>query len=419
MHRNNVSQKEKYFWNMMGSLCNSFSTLVLLWMVNWVLGSDEGGVFSFAYTNAQLMLVIGCFEVRPIQSTDIKEKYSFSTYFTLRIITCALMMGTCIIYTYISKFESNKSNVVIMLSIFKMVEAFADIFGGMYQQKDRIDLTGKAFTFRVVFSTMAFGFVILITKNLFAGTVAMVVTSFLLFFLYDLKICRFFTDVKIVVGFNKIISLTKEVLPLFVGAFIMSYINSAPKYAINAYCSDDLQNKYTILFMPAFVINLFSIFVFRPVLVDMAKKWNIYDIVGVINYIKRSSFFILITTIVCIIGSVTVGIPVLSYFYNVNLSGEKIILVWVMIYGGFSAFCTYFYCVIVSMRAHSKILIGYIAAFIMASILSPCLVKQMGLFGAVMASLISLFVLDIIFGVIILMAIYKHEEEKKENAETI
>ena len=102
MIENNASEKQKYFWNMMGSMCNALSTVILLFLVNTFLGSEQGGVFSFAYSNAQLMLIIGGLEVRPLQSTDVQEEYSFQLYYTLRIITCILMMCICIFYTIFS-----------------------------------------------------------------------------------------------------------------------------------------------------------------------------------------------------------------------------------------------------------------------------------------------------------------------------
>lgn len=405
MIENNASEKQKYFWNMMGSLCNAFSTVILLLLVNWILGKEMGGLFSFAYANAQMMLIIGGFEVRPVQTTDVDGEYSFQTYFTTRIISCVLMMCVGGGYSLFSGFTGEKLWVVIAFTAFKMVEAFTDVFGGMYQQYDRIDLTGKTFSVRVVFSTIIFGVALWCTHSLLAGAIAMVVVSFFLFFLYDIHFVMLFPNIKIGISFQRMDALIRDVFPLFIAAFIMSYISNAPKYAIAAFCSDILQNKYSILFMPACVVNLFSIFVFRPVLVDMTKRWNQHDIAGLMRYIKKSVFFIIAMTIVCIVGGILVGIPVLSIVYGVDLSTDKLVLIVVMIYGGFSAFNTYFYYVITVMRAQNKILIGYITAFLVVLILSPILVRRLQLMGAAMSSAIASMVLDIIFVIIIVISI--------------
>ena len=128
-----VSDKEKFIWNMMGSLANALSTLVLTICVNRILGGASGGLFAFAYANAQLMLTIGLFEVRPYQSTDIDEKYSFNAYYTQRLITCIIMIAVAVIYAFASGFSAEKSAVVIFLVMFKSVEAFTDVYGARFQ----------------------------------------------------------------------------------------------------------------------------------------------------------------------------------------------------------------------------------------------------------------------------------------------
>ncbi len=411
MIENNASEKQKYFWNMMGSMCNALSTVILLFLVNTFLGSEQGGVFSFAYSNAQLMLIIGGLEVRPLQSTDVQEEYSFQLYYTLRIITCILMMCICIFYTIFSRCTKEKALILIILSCFKMIEAFTDVFCGAFQQNDRIDLAGKSFSLRVVASTIIFAISLIIWGDLLTGVVLMTLVSFILIFLYDIPILKYLPNIKIGISFEKIDSLVKAAIPLFIAAFIISYISNAPRYAINKYCSDVLQNKYSILFMPAFVINLFSLFVFRPVLVDMTKSWNGYNICKIKQYIKTSTIFISVMTIVCILIGVTVGIPILSIVYNVDLSGDKRVLALIMLYGGINAFGTYFYYVITVMRVQSKILIGYMCAFILVFLLSPVLVKKWQMTGAIWASIIAAAVLDIIFSIIVFMSIQKRRQE--------
>lgn len=406
-----VSTRQKYFWNMMGSLCNAFSTIILLLLVNRILGTEAGGIFSFAYSNAQMMMIIGGLEVRPIQTTDVEEKYSFKVYFSLRIITCILMMCVSTGYALFSGYEIEKLMIVISFTAFKAVESFSDVIGGMYQQHDRIDLMGKTFSLRVIFSTILFGLFLLGTHNLLAGSAAMVTGSFALIFLNDLRYINLFPTAKIGFGFDNIVSLIKEVIPLFIAAFIMSYISNAPKYAIDIYCSNVLQNKYSILFMPAFVINLFSLFFFRPVLVDMTRKWNQHDVKGLINYIKKSVLFIIFMTIICLSGGILLGIPVLSYIYGVDLSGEELVLAVVMIYGGLCAFSTYFYYVITVMRVQSKILIGYIAAFMIVAAVSPGLVRNLQLIGAAITSAVAALSLDIIFVIIIIVSIKKQRKD--------
>lgn len=67
-----TTAKKKFMWNMAGSLCNSLSSMLLLIIVNRISGESRGGFFALAYSTAQLLFSVGGFEIRPVQSTDIK-----------------------------------------------------------------------------------------------------------------------------------------------------------------------------------------------------------------------------------------------------------------------------------------------------------------------------------------------------------
>ena len=71
------SAKANFSWNMIGSIFESALSFVLLIVVNRIMGESSGGVFTLAFSHAQLMYYIGTLEVRPIQSTDVRQKYRF------------------------------------------------------------------------------------------------------------------------------------------------------------------------------------------------------------------------------------------------------------------------------------------------------------------------------------------------------
>lgn len=393
-----ATNTEKFVWNMLGSLSNALSTLIMSISVNRILGGDSGGIFAFAYSNAQLMLTIGMFEVRPYQSTDIQEKYSFNTYFSFRILTCQLMFIISIVYAFSEGFAFEKSMVIVFLSLFKLVEAFTDVFAGRFQQKDRIDISGKLFFIRVVCSTLLFIVIMLITHDLMLASVGMFLVSLLLFFFNDFRYIFEEDRRNIAVQLKQIPGLIKEVLPLFIGSFIMMYISNAPKYAINNIYGDKLQNIYNILFMPAFVINLFSLFVFRPMLINMTTDWNQGNRKGLWKAIFKVSGMILSFTALALIGTYFLGIPILSMFYGVDLERYRQELLLVMFTGSLSAFMTFSYYIVTILRQQKYILVGYAAAFVYVNIISNILVRRLEVAGAILAygSTISIIILGFV-----------------------
>lgn len=397
-----VSDKEKFIWNMMGSLANALSTLVLTICVNRILGGASGGLFAFAYANAQLMLTIGLFEVRPYQSTDIDEKYSFNAYFTMRIVTCALMFIISVMYVFVNGFNMEKSAIIVLLVMFKMVEAFTDVYGGRFQQKNRIDLSGKLFFVRVALSTVVFAALAYFTKRLVAASAGMFFTSFLLFFIYDNRY-TFADDKKnLALEIKPIFNIVRDVLPLFIGSFILMYISNAPKYAIERIYDSSVQNVYGILFMPAFAINLFSVFIFRPLLISMAERWNSGKLKSLAKIVLFMYVSITCITLLALIVSWLLGIPILSLLYNIDLDEYRMELQMVMFIGGLSALMSFASNVIVVMRKQKYLMFGYIIAFVFSLSFPDMLVKNSGIDGAILSYGLAVGLLVIVFTIIII-----------------
>lgn len=389
-----IGSKEKFFWNMMGSFANALASVVLSICVNRLLGGASGGIFAFAYSNAQLMLTIGQFEVRQYQATDVTEKYRFRDYWNLRVVTCALMLVCTAGYIGWNRASLSweAGMVVLLLSLYKMVEAYADVYGGYFQQKDRIDLSGKIFFIRVAVSSAVFVIAAGVTKNLVLASAALPVTSGLLFFLCDKRL-----PLPAKTGGERSVKeagrLARDVFPLFLQAFSIMYINNAPKYAINRLCSPEIQNIYNILFMPIFAINLFSIFIFRPMLLDVAKQWEAGDTKRFGKTVGTVAGAIGLVTLVVLAGAWLLGIPVLTLLYGIDLSAYRGPFLLAMITGGIGAYGTLMYNVITAMRCHKRLIIGYGSAVLCAVAVSGPLVASYGILGGIMSYALSVSIL--------------------------
>lgn len=410
-----ATDKEKYIWNMLGSLSNAFSSLIFSIAVNRFFGSNSGGIFAFAYSNSQLMYTIGTLEVRPYQSTDVSEKYHYDTYFWLRMISCMVMIICSFVYTLCNPFSFEKSVAVLSLSGYRLMDAFSDLLAGRFQQKDRIDMSGKICFIRIIFCTIIFMITMIVSRNFVISCIVLFVSSVVVLWFNEFRVIyiedrrKYDFDIKSVAG------LFKEVLPLFIGSFVMMYINNASKYAINSMYSDEIQNIYNILFMPAFVINLFSLFIFRPLLIKMALYREQKQFNSLLKIILKMYLVIMVITALAVGASALLGIPVLSLLYNVNLNSYKIQLIFIMLCGGISALMTFAYYCITVLRQQKWLLIGYGAAFVTALLITRILVKMLCIDGAILAYAISIGMIFVIFSMVIFTIILKQMHEQKEN----
>ena len=102
---------------------NALASVFLLFAVTRISGQTDAGIFSLAFSTAQMMLTIGYYEMRAFQVTDITTVYSFSDYLMSRILTCILMIVASVFFVWLSGYTPEKALIVVLVCVFKMFDA--------------------------------------------------------------------------------------------------------------------------------------------------------------------------------------------------------------------------------------------------------------------------------------------------------
>ena len=148
--------KKIFFWNILGSMSSAAVSVVLLFIVTRVLSSVSADLYSFAYAIANLFVIIASFQVRDFQATDIKEKYSFDAYLVTRLISNFFMIVILVSYLILNSSTYSNFWIIFWVSFFRVSEALSDVFQGLFQQKERLDIAGQSLFLRNTISTLAF-----------------------------------------------------------------------------------------------------------------------------------------------------------------------------------------------------------------------------------------------------------------------
>ena len=406
--------RENFVWNTVGSIFESALNFILLIVVNRTAGETAGGLYTLAFSHAQLMYYLGTLEVRPLHSTDVRQKYSFADYFSLRTLSCIFMMAVCLIYVLAVDGDGLKKRVMMYVCIYKMLDAFHDLFACLFQQRDRIAFAGQVSTVKVILGLGVFIACLVGTGSLELACLAMAGVSLAVLLTFNLSRWRVFPDAAIRFRFRHAPEIAKASFPLFVSVFVMLYISNAPKYAIDEFCSDVVQNRYSILFMPAFAINLFSQFLIRPLLTTMARIWNDGDYPRFRKQIVWMICGLAGVTLLGVGGAWLLGIPILQLLYHVDLTEERTVLLFVMIYGGLNALNIFLYDMIAVTRNQTKLMVAYLIAAAVVFLLASPLVRSSGMYGAIWSSMTALGTLDLLLLGILFWVLKKKLQPAKD-----
>ena len=417
---NNVS-RSTYFWNALNATLSAAQQAVVLIVMNRTNGIQDAGVFSIAYAVASLMLFVGQYGLRRYQASDIEEELSFSEYLGMRFVTCGAMIAASLVYCgwcmAFGNYTMTKFIVVLLVCLEKVIQAFADVLHGRMQQAGRLDVAAKASASRIILSTLMFMVALVITHHLIISTSVWVLANLLIYLLTSQNVLRNYAKFTPSFRFEAIKRLTIIGLPLFLSYFLSMYIGNAPKYAIDRYLTDDVQAYYNFIFMPAFAVQLLANFIFNPILTSYAHVWAEKRFKKFRKLIIRQMIVVLGITVLGLAVAATIGIPILSIIFGVDLSDLKPELCVVMIGGGFLGYVTFFTTVITIIRHQNLLLLGYGTAALAAMILAKHFVLNFGMMGAaglyaVLMGLLAFMFLDIMV-IKIRKARKEYENERK------
>ena len=231
----------------------------------------------------------------------------------------------------------------------------------------------------------AYVVLLVLTHNLILSTAAFMAASILGLLLTSVNAGKNYCTYKPSFKWNKIKLLAIEGFPLFASLFLNMYISNAPKYAIDSYLTEEIQAVYNMIFMPAFVVMLVANFIFNPILTTYAELWLSRTEAGIaqlMRQIKKQTLFIAGLSLLGLVIAYTIGTPVLSVVFGIDLSEYRMELCVVMIGGGALAYATYFSTVITIIRLQKTLIVCYGIIALAAKVTSGLFVINYGIMGA-------------------------------------
>ncbi len=383
---NNIN-RSAYIWNAINACMSAAESPIMLMVLSRTNGLKDGGIFSIAFAVAALLLFLGQYGFRKFQSSDVLEKYSFEEYYGSRFLSCIAMLiatlGYCIYGSVFRHYSATKFAVVFLMCALKGIQAFSDVLHGRMQQLGRLDVATKASCVRYIMEMLSFCLVRIVTHNLLLSCIVCVAVSFTVFMMTSYNAARDFCTLKPSFKWDRMKLMFIEGFPLFVSLFLNMYISNAPKYAIDAYLTEEMQAIYNMVFMPAFVIQLVAHFIFNPIITTYAEVWQEKNYTKFRRLVLRQCTVIMGLELLAVVVALTIAIPILSWFFGTDLSDYKTELLVVVIGGGMLAYSVFFNTVITIVRLHKTLLYSYVATALAALLLSKFFVINYGIMGAV------------------------------------
>lgn len=401
-------------WNLVSSIEYSLQSAVLMLIVTRVGGLYDAGVFTIAYTVTQMMATIGSYGMRSFQVSDIKKEYSFGSYLSSRLISILAMIVICMSYSFYQGYDGSKLFVMAMLCCYRIVDDLEDVFHGEMQKSMRLDVASKIMAVRIFIATAAFGISYIVTKSLTVSSVVLTLTAAVVSLYLNLLVTGFFKDITFKLEKTGVIRLLWVCLPICIGGFLYNYLVNAPKYAIDRNLSEETQTIFSILFMPVFVINMLSSFIFKPMIVNMGILWNDGKKKSFIATVAKQMLMIIALTVICMLGGWLIGIDVLGFMYGVGLEEYRLLFTLLIAFGGMAALVSFLVVILTIIRKQNYIMLAYGIGVATDWLFIDKIVTEYKIWGAGMIYGVAMSVIAAVLMIVMIVSIHRRKVVKND-----
>ena len=379
----------------MSATAYSLMSFLMTLAVIHLCGTEDGGMFSIAFSSAHMLLSVAMFGMRNYQATDVTEQFDSGEYISSRIITSFAMAIVCGVYAWLMGFEAEKRIVYLLFCGVKLFEAFSDVMEGIVHRKDRLDIASKSQFLRAILLIAVFTGALLAGGSLVMASFLAFISAAIGFFLCSFPTAQKYDRVSISTNYRRVGELLLQCLPLFLVAATNAYLTNAPKITIDLNMDDQAQAQFAIIYMPVFTIQLVSEFIFRPQINTMAGYFAAKEKEPFRRLIRTMTIIDGGLTLIALGGTYIFGVPVLSWIYGVDISGRKGALLIIVLSGGFYALTSLLCQALTVIRRQKKLLAGYLFVSSVTAMLSGPLVEYCGLFGGAILYLLSMVLMVI------------------------
>ena len=371
-----------YGWTLLSGALYAGESFLVLVAANHLAGPYWGGVAGIAFAVDQLLFTVGAFSIRRYQASDAAERFPFPVYAGARALTCAAMVLAGVAWLALAGFSPDKRAAIAPLLLFKASEAFSDVLGGRYQQRGRLDAAGRILAAKTFLSFLAFPAALALGARPPAALWAMAAAHVALTALLDGAVLPAFGGLRLRLPRRPAAALLAGCAPLAATAFLLMFVNNAPKFAVDRALDEPRMAAFAALAMASFVLAVLADLLAAPHVERLGRAREAGDWRAFPRAALRLQAAALVGGAAACAGAWLVGIPVLSALFGLDLSAYRAELCLLVLSGTFLALHLVADVVLVVLRRQAWCLAPAGLAALFAAVAARPFVEARGLLGA-------------------------------------
>jgi O-antigen/teichoic acid export membrane protein len=182
-----LSLRANFTWTFIGSAVYSACQWGMLTVLAKLGSAEMVGQFSLGLAVTAPVIMLANLQLRTVQATDAQGEYAFGDYLGLRLLMTALALLVIAGVVLVSGYRAETAWVVLSVGLSKAFEAVSDVFYGLFQRHERMELVARSQIVRGLLALAMLGIGVYLTGSALWGAVGLAVAWALTLGGYDVR----------------------------------------------------------------------------------------------------------------------------------------------------------------------------------------------------------------------------------------
>jgi O-antigen/teichoic acid export membrane protein len=345
-----LSLRRNASFMLIGNLTYSLSQWGLI-MILAKLGSPSlVGEFTLALAVTAPIILIFDFQLRSVLATDTAKEFPFSQYLQLKAFSSLSALMVLGLVLYMSGYQGQLALVIFIVGLTKLVESVIELYYGLYQQKERMDLIAKSLALRGIFSLAVVSLLMVVTNNLVISLFGFFFTWLFLLITEVLKAKQW-----VLLSFkngqeSSVKRLFLKSLPLGVVMMMISLYTNIPRYMIENKLGTEAVGYFSALFYIVTAGNIVINAVGQSISPRLAHYFNEREYSKFTNLLMKCVLLGLLYGLAGLLLAIVIGKQVLSIFYTEDYGQYHHLFILLMVAGTLMYTGSFFGVALTAMR---------------------------------------------------------------------
>ena len=397
-------------WNSIGNVVYLGAQWSLTFFVVRFLGYGPAGVFSLAMSVGNTVCALAAYSMRNFQASDVDQVFSDRQYVLSRVATSVVSAVATAVFVLCQPYDIETAICVMGYGVFKISEAFSDVYQAIQQKHLRMDYVGKAYILKSLLETVVFCLVILLTRSLPLAVCALGLISFAVILTYERITARRLagsdydrsTQHADSSAFEAVRDLLIACAPMAVYGVVFNTFVQVPRYQLEALCGKEALGIYASVAMPVTLVQIAANYLFTPLTTPMAMLRSEGDTKGFMRIFAKVTISILAVSVFAFIVAALIGEQVYRLMYGDSIVEYVYLMFPLIVCSVLTALAWFFANTLTVMRRLGILLAGSLLALVVALLAGTPFITAFGMNGAsyACATALLVFVLVMVVGLL-------------------